>query len=526
MSNHYLLHSRRPHVLFNAAFKVKRATLMAAFTLGIASLSHADVVLPKVIDSHMILQRGAAVPVWGWADQGEAVTVEFAGQSKTATPDASGKWMVKLDPLNASAESRVMTIAGNNTLLLEDVLVGEVWLASGQSNMEWSLAQVAQAEQVFAATQQSNRLVRAFHVDQHLSSGIPLDDTSGRWKNCAEILQPPMRSVSAVGFFFALKLQQELGVPVAILDANWGGQRIECFIPDEGYKALGLNYRKRGGSADPKVIAARARQAVAALGQVAAAADKGIKMAFAAPDLYGNSENFIYNAMIAPLTPYAIKGAIWYQGESNRGANDYFKKLQALSAGWSQVFNVTDIPLYQVQIAPFDYNRGQNPKDSKLCETIWTAQYQGAAEISGMGIVAIHDTNIDIKNIHPVEKRPVGERLAAQALKNQYAKEVVATSPSVAGAKLAGATVVVSFKDVDQGLSTSDGQTPSWFELSADGEVFVAADAVIRGNTVEVSAAAVPVAKFVRMGWADIAIPNLSDKNGWPVFAFAAQSVN
>ena len=348
----------------------------------------------------------------------------------------------------------------------------------------------------------------------------------GRWKNCADITQPPMRSVSAVGFFFAIELQQALGVPVAILDANWGGQRIECFIPDEGYKALGLNYRKRGGSADPKVIARSARQAAAALDQVAAAADKGIKVPFTAPNLYGSSENFIYNSMIAPLTPYAIKGAIWYQGESNRGANDYFKKLQALSAGWSQVFNVKNIPLYQVQIAPFDYNRGKNPKDSKLCDTIWTAQYRGAQEIPGMGVVAIHDTNINIKNIHPSHKRPVAERLAAQALKKQYSKAVVATGPSVAGATLAGAKVIVSFKDIDQGLSTTDGQAPSWFELSVDGKTFVATDAVIRGNTVEVSAAAVPAPKFVRMGWSDIAIPNLNDQNGWPVFAFGALPVN
>ena len=504
---------------------MKKITTLALLLGVAASLASADVVLPKVIASQMVLQRGVAAPVWGWADQGESVTVTFAGQSKTATPDATGKWMVKLDPLTASAESRVMTVHGNNKIQLEDVLVGEVWLASGQSNMEWTLAQVAQAEQAFATTQKANRLVRAFHVDQHLSSGVPLDDTSGHWKNCAEILQPPMRSVSAVGFFFALKLQQELGVPVAILDANWGGTRIECYIPDEGYKAVGLKYNKRGGSADAKVIAARARQTVATMNQVAAAADKGIKMAFAVPDLYGNSENFIYNAMIAPLTPYAIKGAIWYQGESNRGANDYFKKLQALSAGWSQVFDVKDIPLYQVQIAPFDYNRGKNSKDSRLCDTIWTAQYKGAAEVPGMGIVAIHDTNIDIKNIHPVEKRPVAERLAAQALKNQYAKEVVATGPRFAAAKRDGSTVTVSFKDIDQGLSTTDGNAPSWFELSADGKVFVSAQAVIEGNTVEVSAASVPAPASVRMGWADIAIPNLSDKNGWPVFAFPAQPV-
>ncbi len=496
-----------------------------ALLLGAVSAVSADVVLPKVIASHMVLQRGVVAPVWGWADQGETVTVEFAGQSKSATPDATGKWMVKLDPLTASAESRVMTVRGNNEIQLEDVLVGEVWLASGQSNMEWTFHAIANDEKAYAVAQKDNRLIRAFHVDQHITSGIPLDDTSGSWKTCTQMVGGSLNSVSAVGFFFALELQQKLGVPVAFLDANWGGQRIEPFIPDEGYKALGLNYRKHAINADPKVIASRLRAVAASLNAAAESAEKGITIPFLEERVYGWAENGIYNAMVAPLTPYAIKGAIWYQGESNRGANDYFKKLQALSAGWSQVFNVKDLPFYQVQIAPFDYNRGKNPTDSKLCDTIWKAQYRGADEIPGMGIVAIHDTNINIKNIHPGNKRPVAERLAAQALKNEYGKDVVATGPRFAAAKRDGSNVVVAFKDVDQGLSTADGKAPSWFELSADGKVFVPAQAVIEGNTVKVSAATVSAPVSVRMGWADIAIPNLSDKNGWPVFSFPAQPV-
>ena len=496
-----------------------------ALLFGMASLASADVVLPKVIASHMVLQRGVSAPIWGWADQGESVTVTFAGQSKTATSGATGKWMVKLDPLTASAESRVMTIRGNNVIQLEDVLVGEVWLASGQSNMEWTFHAIADDEKAYAVAQKENRLVRAFHVNQHITAGIPLDDTAGSWKDCTQMVGESLNSVSAVGFFFALELQKELCVPVAFLDANWGGQRIEPFIPDEGYKALGLNYRKHGANADPKVLASRLRAVAASLNAAAESAEAGIKIPVSEERVYGWAENGIYNAMIAPLTPYAIKGAIWYQGESNRGANDYFKKLQALSAGWSQVFNVKDLPFYQVQIAPFDYNRGKNPADSKLCDTIWAAQYRGADEIPGMGIVAIHDTNIDIKNIHPVHKRPVAERLAAQALKKQYGKDVVTAGPRFAAAKRDGSTVIVSFNDIDQGLSTTNGQAPSWFELSTDGKTFVKAKALIDGNTVKVSAPSVSAAKFVRMGWVDVALPNLSDKNGWPVFAFQQQPI-
>jgi sialate O-acetylesterase len=471
----------------------------------------------------MILQRGVDAPIWGWADLGEEVTVQFAGQIKKAMPAENGKWMVTLDPMTASADPRTMTIRGKNKIKLDDVLVGEVWLASGQSNMEWTFGGLAQEEKEFAAAQKGNRLVRAFHVERHLQAGIPLDDTIGRWKTCDDFFVDPYRGISAVGFFFALKLNQELGVPVAILDANWGGQRIECFIPDEGYDAMGLNFRRGNVNTDPKVIASQLKTVAASIEESIKAAEKGIKMAYVEDRVFGWSENYIYNAMIAPLTPYAIKGAIWYQGESNRGSGDYFKKLQALSAGWSQVFNVKELPFYQVQIAPFDYMRGKNPAVTTLCDTIWTAQYKGAAEIPGMGIVAIHDTDIDIHNIHPVHKLLVGERLAAQALKKQYGKAVVATGPSFASAKLDGSKVIVSFKDIDQGLCATDRQAPSWFELSADGKTFVKAEAEINGDTVEVSSAAVPAPAFVRMGWYDIAIPNLADKNGWPVFAFSAQ---
>jgi sialate O-acetylesterase len=163
--------------------------------------------------------------------------------------------------------------------------------------------------------------------------------------------------------------------------------------------------------------------------------------------------------------------------------------------------------------------------DSTLCETVWTAQYRAAKEIPGMGLVAIHDTGINVKDIHPKNKKPVGERLAALALKSQYDKDVFAQGPRFASAKRAGSKVVVAFEDIGEGLTTSDGSAPSWFEVSADGKTFVSADAVLVGNEVNIGADSIPDPKFVRMGWRDIALPNLKDKNGWPVFAFPAQAV-
>ena len=554
--------------------------LLSALILLTYTALQADVILPKIIDNNMVLQRGVEAPIWGWADQGEEVTVNFAGQTKKIMPDKKGKWMITLDPLKASLVNRDLTIQGKNKIVLKDVLVGEVWLASGQSNMEWDFMRVDKAEREYAMKHANNKFVRAFHVNTHITSGFPLDDTVGLWKTSNDMVGEKaiklglQKGISAVAFCFALKLQQELGVPVAFIDSNWGGRRIESFIPDEGYEALGLKYRKsgeleanevkdkiekklssliviledvkQGKEIDGKVlwsmgIRLRKGQKVNAqaiekriaelqndLSLALEAAKKGIVIPVNLHGFLGIAENDIYNAMIAPLTPFAIKGAIWYQGESNRTSKDYFQKLQALSKGWSKVFNVKDIPLHLVQIAPFDYGRNRKTNtpgalNTTLSDNVWAAQYKGAKEITGMTVVPIHDTNIPINNIHPPHKLPVGNRLALRALKAQYGKDIVASGPEFAKAAKRGNQIIVSFNDIDQGLSTQDGKVPSHFEVSEDGKTFVSAEAKIEGNTVVVSSSEVPSPKLVRMGWYETSIPNLQDKNGWPVFAFPSQ---
>ena len=180
--------------------------LISLTLLAFAVQVQADIHLPKVIDSEMILQRNTAVPIWGWADQGEQVTVEFGGQTKTAMPNKKGKWMIALDPLKASNQARSMIIKGKNTVTLNDILVGEVWLASGQSNMEWTFNGITPEEQAEVFKHKQNNQIRFFHVTHHLQAGYPLDDTLGKWKKANEFLASKS-SVSAVGFFFALKLQ-------------------------------------------------------------------------------------------------------------------------------------------------------------------------------------------------------------------------------------------------------------------------------------------------------------------------------
>ncbi len=485
----------------------------------------AEVLLPAVLNSHMVLQREAPVPIWGVASPGTQVTVRFGAQVKTAVAGADHRWEVVLEPMPASWTPREMVIEGQeNRRVLEDVLVGEVWLAAGQSNMEWPLKKIAKDEQALARELLTTSRVRVFHVHVNQMSMMPLFDTFGEWKRPGEILEK--FDSSAVAFFFADRLQRELGVPVACLEANWGGKVIEFFISDEGNELAGLPSAPPSSEALASHLEAM-RQEMEKLQGVVERAGKGVYLPIDNQALgWGYAQNGIYNAMIAPLTPYALRGAIWYQGESNRRSDDYFDKLRALSLGWSKAFRVPGMPIYQVQIAPYDYDR--NPKDlsSMLCDHIWAAQYRAAEEIPGMGVVPIHDTIDNIKDIHPDRKQTVGERLAALALRRNYGQEVPASGARVASATLEEGKVVVRFRGLTGELTTVDDQPPSWYELSSDGETFVKAEAELSGQTVRVLIPAAMSPTHVRMGWRDIATPNLKDDaTGWPVFPFPAHAI-
>ena len=443
----------------------------------------ADVKLPVIINENMVIQRGIEAPIWGWADPGEEVKVSFAGKTKTAVTDKDGNWSVKLEKLSASAKPQVMTIKGNNEIALKNVLIGDVWICSGQSNMEWSLSRSSKNAKADADSQKDNKNLRLFRIPKHLKSAKPEKDTQGHWTTTAS--SKDCLIFSGCGFFFGAKLQKDLNIPIGLIDTSWGGTPIDQWISNDGYKDI-LKQTRKGAS--------------------------------------------IYNAMVAPLVPFGIKGAIWYQGESNRmnAFPAYFNKMDALITGWRKDFQVGDFPFYVVQIAPYDYNK-KNKKATDngfLCRNIWETQFKAAAEIKNCGLVPIHDTiHGVIGNIHPWDKKPVGERLASLSLKKDYGKDVSWTGPSFASAKLESGKVVVNFGDIEKGLNTTDGKAPSHFELAGSDKVFVAADAVIVGNAVHVSSDKVKSPKYVRMGWEQTFIPNLSDKNGWPAFQFSGKEI-
>ncbi len=472
-------------------FRRSALALLVLFALAL----RADVSLPKVFGDHLVLQRDRAVPVWGHAAPGEKVTVRFAGQEKSVTADAGGRWKTSLDALATSATPRDLSVAGANTLTLHDILVGEVWLCSGQSNMEMAVGVVtagaqpesahdpALAEEIKMAAYPAIRLFRVEKKHQ------PPDVVSDGWTECRG---DALARFSAAGFFFGRELHQALGVPVGLIESNWGGSRIEEWISDAAYAPL------------EKILGADAERTF----------ERDAKLV-----------SRDYDDMIQPLAPFALRGVLWYQGESQIIAyNDglrYADKMNTLVTSWRAVWGQPDLPFYSVQLAPFYYTKRKDkiPHADDELPKLWEAQLRATA-IAHTGLIPITDTVDDLANIHPGKKSIVGHRLAALALADIYGRKNVAASfPTFDRLEFKGAIAVVHFNHAD-GLATRDGQLPTDFEIAgADGQ-FVPATAAIRGDSVEVSNAQVTSPATVRFGWHETAQPNLQNRAGWPAYPF------
>ncbi len=476
-------------------------TASTALFLATLITASADVSLSPIIGSNMVLQRDSACPVWGWADAGEQVTVEFAGQKKTAKPDADGKWMVKLDAMKASATGKKMTIRGKNTLTLDDVVVGDVWLCSGQSNMEWSVAASGNAKEEIAAG--NHPLIRHLKVSNPGAEKPEAKVISDGWQQASP---QTVAKFSAVGYYFARELRKEVNVPIGLLGANWGGTRIEPWTPPQGFKA------------------------VPALAGIAGKLDefptKTEKPDKADPTKMVVSVNIqtplaLYNARIAPLVPFAIRGALWYQGESNRGdAMAYFDKMKALITGWREVWQMPEMPFYYVQLAPFIY-KGADPTD---LPRIWEAQ-TAALKIPHTGMAVITDIG-NTTNIHPLNKQEVGRRLSLIALAKTYGKTALEYSgPLFKEAKFAGGKATLTF-DHAKGLKSRDGQPLTHFQIANSSLTFFPAKAEIKGDTVIVSSDEVKEPAAVRFGWVQDAEPNLCNAAGLPASPFRTDIPN
>ena len=508
------------------------AFLLAALAGFACPSARADVKLPAIFGDHMILQRDQAVPVWGWADDGEKVTVEFAGQKLEVTA-TGGKWSASLRALKANSTGATFTVSGKNKIELTDVLVGEVWFCSGQSNMEMNVGGSKNAKEEIAAA--NNPCIRHFKVP-HVTSDKPQDEvkTQGGW----QLTTPAtVGNFTGVGYFFAREIQMELDVPVGLIGDNWGGTRIEPWIPPVGFQQVpalqniaddlaNLPTKSPVMIAETQPVLDEAGKAVLdkagkpttkpVLGpdgkpKIHAALDKEGKPVV---NINQQSALAIYNAMVHPLVPYAIRGALWYQGESNNGEGMlYFEKMKALVGGWRTIWKQGDFPFLFVQLAPYRYGKPE------ALPGIWEAQ-TAALSIPNTGMAVITDI-ATVGNIHPPDKQDVGHRLALWALAKTYGKNVGSyASPLIHTFEVEGDKVRVSFKNAEAGLKSRDGQPLNWFTIAGADKKFVPAKAEIVANAVVVSAPEVGKPVAVRFGWNELAEPNLANTAGLPASPF------
>jgi sialate O-acetylesterase len=465
-----------------------RAALAALSPALLAVPALAEVRLPAIISDHMVLQRGAQVPVWGWAAPNEAVSVRIGKQARATLADADGRWKVELDLGAASRTPATLTVDGEgNTLVVKDVLVGEVWLASGQSNMEKPLGEkqgqkpTLDAEADIAAAAHPD--LRLFKVAKKKFSQAQ-EDVTGQW-----VVTTPASieetKFSAAAYHFGRKLMTELGNPVGLIDATWGGTRIEPWTP-----APLTGATQEGAGAET-------RQA---------------------------TPSVIFNGMVAGLVPFGLRGVIWYQGESNLIDGEdpalYTAKMEALVAGWRARWK-SEFPFYYVQVAPHLYHvvRKATVKEADALPRMWEAQAQ-ALRIPKTGMVVTTDLVDDLRDIHPRDKKSVGLRLAGLALADTYGRsDIVAYGPVLRSLPVEAGKAVLSF-DFADGLAARDGKPLDWFEIAGADGVYYPASAAIDGKRVVLASPRVAEPVSVRFAWDEAAQPNLVNGAGLPALPF------
>jgi sialate O-acetylesterase len=509
---------------------------LLAAALGIfSSPLHAAVTLPSVFGDNMVLQRAKQVPVWGNAAPGEKVTVAFAGQEKSTTASERGIWQVTLDPLTASKTPQPFVVSGENTITLKDVLVGEVWLCSGQSNMEWSVAQSANPSEEKAAANFPE--IRHFKVPR-TASAFARGDTKAGWQVCSP---ETAGGFSAVGYAFARDLFQELDVPIGLLNSTWGGTAIEPWLSPESIasspdltelqnKLFSLSSRSpEGKKLHAEYLAALKKWAIEA--EAALASDESLNEPPTAPwQLTDNPQaTQLYKGMIHPLAPFALRGAIWYQGESNgkESSTAYLGKLKALIGGWRTHWTQGDFPFYIVQLSNFGPN---SPSWTGVRE----AQLQ-ALSIPNTGLAVTTDIG-DSKDIHPKNKQDVGKRLALWALAGPYGKDITPSGPLYKSHRVEDGKIRVSFEHAKNGLmiGKKEGLVPvtpdpgakiKWIEIAGEDRIFKPAGAIIEGAELVISSPEVPAPAAARYAYCqDPAGANLYNKEGLPASPFRTDS--
>jgi sialate O-acetylesterase len=462
-----------------------------AFILALfcsAFIAQAKVTLHGLFTDNMVLQRDAAVAIWGWAADGEVVTVQFQDQKVKAT-SKGGQWMVKLKKMKASATPADLKITSKESdIVLRNVVVGEVWIASGQSNMEMPLRNCEGGAKDIAAAATPN--IRLYTVPR-IKASHPTNNLNAVWYECKA---DTVTNFSGVAYYFARDLQKDLNVPIGIIHTSWGGSPAEGWMSE---KTLAANADYKRDLLDPY-----------AEGQTNAA-----KRVLGS----GWRPAELYNGMIAPLIPFTIAGAIWYQGESNAGrAWQYRTLFPDMIKNWRRDWDQGNFPFLLVQLAPYTKVLEQ-PADSDWAE-LREAQYMATQVLPNVGMAVITDVG-NPDDIHPKRKEPVGARLALAARAIAYGEKIVYSGPVFKKMKVKDDKAILTFDNVGEGLEARDGELKG-FAICGEDHKFVWAKAVIENNQVIVSSSEVTKPVAVRYGWAAYPVVNLWNKNGLPACPF------
>jgi sialate O-acetylesterase len=502
---------------------------------GVSILLNADVKLSTVIGNDMVLQRDMSVPIWGWAEPDEKVTVVFAGQTLSSVADKDGNWMVKFAPIKACAKPAEMTVKGKNTITLSNILVGDVWVCSGQSNMVMSVGgSLNGKEEIKNANYPSIRLLKVPLV----SSFTPrknIEANLAKWTECSPKTIP---GFSAAGYFFGRDIYRDQKVPVGLIQAAWAGTPAMAWTSGpamkkfkrvvEWYDKYRLKREKelgfQPGDSEKMQDWTQTRR------EYGRKKEKLPKRLYNAQGIYRRIPSNLYNGMIAPLIPFAIRGVVWYQGEDDVGrAYEYRDLFRNLICDWRKNWGQGNLPFYYVQLA--NWNSSLTLSYAELRES-----QSAVLDEPNVGMaVTIDIGNPD--NVHPKNKQEVGRRLALNALAKTYGKDVVFSGPTYDSMKIEGGKIILKFKNLHGGLIAKDGdlrgfviaaKEPEFEEIKRNrkkaGMVkirkFYPAQAKIKGDTVVVWSEKVKEPASVRYAWANSPVCNLYNQAGLPASPF------
>lgn len=520
----------------------------------------ADVRLPGIFSDHMVLQRDAAVPVWGWADAGEAITIKAGTAIATATADPNGKWVAKLNSLPASSEPITITVSGKNTIELKDVLVGDVWVCGGQSNMGWSLSAVQNANDVVP---KADDLQLRFYIMEARMAFDPVDDCKGRWTICTPATA---QLFPAIGYFLGRDLREHLKVPVGLVAVSMGGSSsqawtsrealdanpalkpmMDAFRRDEAalrektsvYETQTVpqwreadkvwrrdvlpEYQKQLKAWDQAVVQAKAAGVPAPAKPLANPPRPQLP---APPNRM--TPTLLYNGMIAPLAPFAVKGVAWCQGEHNTfDPKLYAVLLPTMISDWRQRWSQPNLPFVYVQVA---HNAPKENGGLNFGKWPLVREVQMKLADPNTAMVVAVDVG-DPKDVHYRNKQPVGQRMALAARHVAYGESLAWSGPIFDRVEFASGQAVIRFRFADRGLVAGKPPTDSpfataaavpltGFEIAGADQRFVPADATIQGSTVIVKSSQVPSPVAVRYGWSDAPLVNLYNSEGLPASPF------